>query len=300
MTERKRVLAQARAEEPFSSGKHLLSDTDASARPQKTRKVSVTAKKLGLTKEEWNRLKPEPLKKMLKQYSKQLAKQVERDWWRGYDEQVATVSKWATALHEPLQAVLDIGVGKRLAIEQCNDVLCLVGDNWRDMCATPCRVSVAGMMGSEVCVRLRLPWGREKRFNAFFLERPLEDMVGFVWRVLLRVAAIEAGRGDLSREVVFRGIRDAVDNGVTLRSGEVGGWADIADGVEEIEAPSDGVMNGNVDGSKLDALVEQGENWKGLESRIRVFRMRERLDPRGGKDSKASLGAEEEDTCAMQ
>lgn len=298
--ERKRVLAEA--EEPGSACKPC-----AEQPPKKIRKTSVTAKKLGLSKEDWGRLKPHLMKKMLKQFSKTLAKQVDANWHDGYEEQGATVAKWAMALREPLQAVLDIGVGKRLAFEQCNDVLNLLGDNWRDMCATPCRVSVAGMMGDVVSLKLTLPWGGEKTFNGFFIMRPLEDMVGFVWRALLRVGAVEARRGALATEVVYRSIKDAEDNGITLRSCEVAAWADMADGAEAVVGTEGNAYVGNsggLDVTGLDGLVAQRENWEHLERRIRVFNMRPRIDRRAerlGEGGELEGVADDEDgKCSMQ
>lgn len=315
--ERKRVVGEAEVSpsSPVESGEVpqkgcIVAEAEASPSqvvgsgepPKKVRKKSVTAKSLGLTKAEWGRVKPLSIKKMLKQFSKTLAKQVDANWHDGWEAQGETVLDWAAAVREPLQAVLDIGVARRLALEQCNDVLRIVGDSWRDLDATPCRVPLNEMMGDQVALMLELPWGGEKTFTGFYHTKPLEDMVGFVWRMLLRGAASGARIGTVEAQVVYRGIKDASDNGVTLVSCELGEGADRADGEGEV------AVGAGLEAGPLDGMVRERENWVHLESGIRTFRKRRCIDRRffgtPERRTRAYDGQEQEDVegqnCSMQ
>lgn len=93
-----------------------LAGEEAAPPPKKPRKKPVTAKSLGLTKEEFESIKAAPVKKKLKEHVKTLARQVDVDWHDGWEEQSETKVTWFSAIQEPLQAVLDIGVGKETAL----------------------------------------------------------------------------------------------------------------------------------------------------------------------------------------
>ena len=62
-----------------------------------------------------------------------------------YDSIIDQDQNWFDAIEEPLQAVLDIGVGKRTALVQCNEVLKIVADSYADMLACPCRCDVSAL-----------------------------------------------------------------------------------------------------------------------------------------------------------
>jgi len=52
----------------------------AQASAKKQRKKPVTAKSLGLTKDEFDSIKPAPIRKELKGFAKKLGQQVDDDW----------------------------------------------------------------------------------------------------------------------------------------------------------------------------------------------------------------------------
>ncbi len=82
------------------------------------------------------------------------------DWHDGYEEQAETKGEWFEAIQEPLQAVLDIGVGKQTALSQCNEVLKIVSDSFYDLPACPCRCDTKGELSDMVkSFVLQLPWG---------------------------------------------------------------------------------------------------------------------------------------------
>ena len=134
---------------------------------KKPRKKAVTAKSLGLSKDEFDSIKAPPIKRALKTIVKKLAKQVDDDWHDGYEEQAETKGEWFEAIQEPLQAVLDIGVGKKTALLQCNEVLKIVSDSFYDLLACPCRCDTK----DELCemdkqFELELPWGETATYDA--------------------------------------------------------------------------------------------------------------------------------------
>ena len=101
------------------------------------RKKPVTAKSLGLSKDDFDRVKLPQYKKALKGLVKTLAQQVDNDWHDGYEEQGETIDAWFASLKAPLQAVLDIGVGKAAALHHCNEILKTCADSWADLCCCP-------------------------------------------------------------------------------------------------------------------------------------------------------------------
>ena len=143
----------------------------AAAKPaaKKPRKKPVTAKSLGLTKDEYDRVKAAPIKKDLKAIVKTLARQVDADWHDGYEEQAETKGEWFEALEGPLQAVLDIGVGKRTALVQCNEILKIVADSYADLLACPCRCDVSTM--GYLCQRISYSFVANAHISCTFLFR---------------------------------------------------------------------------------------------------------------------------------
>jgi hypothetical protein len=128
---------------------------------KKPRKKAVTAKSLGLTKDEFDSIKAAPIKKTLKEIVKTLAQQVDADWHDGYEEQAETKGEWFEAIQGPLQAVLDIGVGKQTALLQCNEVLKIVSDSFYDLLACPCRCNTEEELSEmDKEFELDMPWGQ--------------------------------------------------------------------------------------------------------------------------------------------
>ena len=173
---------------------------------KKPRKRAVTAKSLGLTKDEFESIKTAPIKKRLKEIVKTLARQVDADWHDGYEEQAETKAEWFNAIEDPLQAVLDIGVGKRTALLQCNEVLKIVSDSFYDLLACPCRCDTKEELSDmDQEFDLDLPWGGT--FHA--KSGSQEEAWSYVWVALLRVHASLEGTDE---ELLLRCIKDASDN----------------------------------------------------------------------------------------
>ena len=201
---KKRGLAEGPA--PNVGNNDTDNDNLSKAVHKKPRKKPVTAKSLGLTKDEYNRIKPAPIKKALKDIVHTLAKQVNADWHDGWEEQTETKGEWFEALEEPLQAVLDIGVGKRTALQQCNEVLKIVADSYYDLLANPCRCDTdEDLSNMEKEFDLELPWGGTYQAKSGYQI----DAWAFVWIALLRVHSSVDGADEA---LLLRCIKDCSDN----------------------------------------------------------------------------------------
>ena len=252
-----------------------LAGEEAAPPPKKPRKKPVTAKSLGLTKEEFESIKAAPVKKKLKEHVKTLARQVDADWHDGWEEQAETKVTWSSAIQEPLQAVLDIGVGKETALIQCNEILKIVSDSWPDLLACPCRCDTREDLGEET-FQLDLPWG------GVFTARGdmVEDCWSYVWIALLR---IHANSSNVNTELLLQCVKDASDNMVgasTLRIPEDMALYDENDEKFDITfGNKDG--KGVPDGTNLAQFVkERATEWKKCPSTKKVHRMRRAIDRR--------------------
>jgi hypothetical protein len=244
---------------------------------KKPRKKPVTAKSLSLMKEEFDRIKPAPIKKKLKEIVKTLAKQVDADWHDGWDDQAVTKGEWFMALEEPLQAVLDIGVAKETALLQCNEVLKIVSDSYYDLLACPCRCDTKEDLGDmDKEFGLDLPWG-----DTFTDESGRHvDAWSYVWIALLRV---HANSSIVDSGLLLQCIKDASDNmqgAETLRIPEDMALYNQSD--EEYDITFGNKDGQNVpDGTNLAQIVrERASEWKSLPSTKKVHRMRRAIDRR--------------------
>ncbi len=237
----------------------------------------MTAKSLGLTKEEFDSIKPAPIKRALKDIVKKLAKQVDDDWHDGYEEQAETKGEWFEAIQEPLQSVLDIGVGKQKALSQCNEVLKIVSDSFYDLLACPCRCDTKeelSDMGKSFV--LQLPWG-ETEYSAESGYQ--QDVWSYVWVALLRV---HSNLDDVDEGLLLQCIKDAHDNMSGAEMIKLPGFLydqndekyDIGtfDQRDGKDAPS---------GTKLAHYVNnRASEWKSLPTTKKVHRMRRAIDRR--------------------
>lgn len=244
---------------------------------KKPRKKAVTAKSLGLTKDEFDRIKPAPIKRSLKDIVKRLARQVDADWHDGYEEQAETKGEWFDAIQQPLQAVLDIGVGKQTALAQCNEVLKIVSDSFYDLLACPCRCDTREELGEmDKEFDLELPWG-ETDFTA--KSGYQQDAWSYVWVALLRV---HSNKDDVDQGLLLQCIKDAHDNMGGARMMKLPGFLydqndekydiDTFDQRDGEDAPS---------GTKLAKYVkDRASEWKSLPTTKKVHRMRRAIDRR--------------------
>ena len=239
---------------------------------KKPRKKAVTAKSLGLTKDEMDRIKPAPIKRSLKTIVKTLAKQVDDNWHDGYEEQAETTGEWFEAIQKPLQAVLDIGVGKATALAQCNEILKIVSDSFYDLLACPCRCDIVeGLREMDKSFDLELPWGKTNHKASSVSP---QDVWSYVWVALLRV---HSNKSDVDESLLFQCIKDARDNmsgadmslpGFLYEQNDNGDF-EQRDGKD---APS---------GAKLAHYVKnRASEWKSLPTTKQVHHMRRVIDRR--------------------
>ncbi|KAL7552132.1 hypothetical protein ACHAWF_015341 [Thalassiosira exigua] len=271
-TTRKRGLSDAALN--VVNNASLTSDVAAAEKPaKKPRKKPVTAKSLGLTKEEYDRIRPAPIKKALKSIVKSLANQVDADWHDGYEEQAETKGEWFEALQEPLQAVLDIGVGKRTALQQCNEVLKIVADSWCDLLACPCRGDTREDMGEmDKEFDLELPWADTDK--TIRIGSHPEDMWSYVWNALLRTHASMEGADEAT---LLRCIKDASDN----NGYEVEFDGPLYDPGELYAGDTPKDEPGVPDAKALSLLVKnKASEWQSLSTTKKVHRMRGAIDRR--------------------
>lgn len=252
--------------------------------PRKLRKKSVTAKSLGLTKPEFESIKPALLKKHLKSFVRKLNKQVEDDGHEGWEAQGETAAEWFAALKNPLQAVIDIGVARGIGFAQCHEMLCVIGDGLRDYFACGSKIDPLEMI--ECCqFEIKMPWGGHKMVGVG--EGTVDSIFGHVWRMLLRKAARVKGDGKIDMEVLFQAIKDAKDNGVKLHSSEKDDdesdfFEDEAEKEnDEPKGASKAKKNrGEPSSEALDALVDQKEMWGHLDKHVKTFKKRGAIDRR--------------------
>lgn len=241
---------------------------------KKPRKKPITAKSLGLTQQEFNRIKSPAIKKELKAIVKKLAYQVDADWHDGYEEQAETKARWFDALQEPLQAVLDIGVGKSTALLQCNEILKIVADSYYDLLACPCRCDTKEELSDmDKEFTLKLPWGKSE--TICMRSGNVYDAWGYVWIALLRVHATLDGT---DTNTLLRCIKDAHDNLDGAETIKLPGTLYDNEGKYEDE-PKDG--KNSPSGDKLEQVWEENKpEWTTLPTTKKTHRMRRAIDRR--------------------
>ena len=255
--------------------KKRTSTTSNESATKKPRKKSVTAKSLGLTQHEFNDIKAAPIKKELNAIVKQLAREVNDDWHDGYEEQAETKMKWFCAIQKPLQTVLDIGVGKGVALVQCNEILKIVSDSLYDLLAVPCRCSTMDEFRDwEEDFTLNMPWGRKLKFRC---SHPY-DAWSYVWVALLRVhsAKDDSETAENNEDILLRCIKDASDNMKGAEYMKFPGclflYDDNANLQDSKNAPSS---------TALDRLIgDKASAWENLPTTKKEHRMRGAIDRR--------------------
>lgn len=244
MATRKRTNSNAEDGAPPAKKAQLNSGEE---QPKKPRKKSVTAKSLGLTKDEFNSIKSPVYKKELKQLVKQLNSQVDDDWHDGYEEQGETIVEWCEYLKKPLQAIIDIGIKKLVGFEQCHNLLKVIEESHRDLCACPMRGTV-NITEYDVNYDLSHP--------------KLTDLSQYPWRdVWVLLVMSHANEGDVPDEVMLQAVKNLQD-------------CDALGEIEEIEGM-------NEKESPFYKLVhDRADEWKGLPDNLRTFRTRRAIDRR--------------------
>jgi len=194
-----------------SDTKRILSDNNGprdSVEPKakKPRKKLGTAKTKSLTQKDLKRIEAGTITKKLSTLARKLVRQVNQDWHDGYEDQLETKLEWHYALKKPLQAVLDIGVGKGEALEECNEVLKIVSDSWYDLLAVNCRIATLDeLCEAEAEFTLKLPWGG----STFHVRGCPAEAWSYVWVALLRT---HCAKSNADEELLLQCIKDASDS----------------------------------------------------------------------------------------
>mmetsp|Transcript_22091 Transcript_22091/g.33270 ORF Transcript_22091/g.33270 Transcript_22091/m.33270 type:complete len:323 (-) Transcript_22091:96-1064(-) len=261
--------------DPTAAGAAAAAAIDKPAK--KPRKKAVTAKSLGLTKDEFESIKAAPIKRTLKDIVKKLAKQVDEDWHDGYEDQAETKGEWFEAIQEPLQAVLDIGVGKKTALLQCNEVLKIVSDSFYDLLACPCRCDTKDELDEmDRSFELQLPWG-ETDYTA--TSGYQQDVWSYVWVALLRV---HSNLDNVDEGLLLQCIKDANDNMSGAKMIKLPGYLyDQSDEQYDIDTYEQRDGKNAPSGTKLAHYVnDRASEWKSLPTTKKVHRMRRAIDRR--------------------
>ena len=236
----------------MSLGKRSAEEVSVTVPPaKKPTKKRVTAKSLGLTKEEFDSIKPTVYKRELKAIVKQLAEEVNDDWHDGWEEQGETINSWFEYLEKPLQAVLDIGIKKFTGFQHCHQLLKIIEESFRELCACPMRGGVKESAPDSVDLTLDHPKLAEVDGPFIWYK---------VWRVLLESNANE---GDIDDSEMLQAIKDASDAGAELIEED----EEIPEKEEEISP-------------YYRLLSKRKSEWESLPNTIRNFRMRRVIDRR--------------------
>ena len=198
------------------------------------------------------------------------------DYAESYEEQWESKLNWYDAICAPLQHVLDIGVGLKTALKECNEILKMVADSFDALMASGAKMDTREELNeSAASFELTLPWGEKDEEGK--LPRVLvctgmevENAWLWVWVVLLRVHA-NLGREE-DKQTLLQCIKDC-------RSHEVGpGYISLnteealPEYLPEIsESAIVGSVKNSPDGAALAKIVKEGA-WNKLrcERRVRV------------------------------
>ena len=220
-------------------------------KPKKQRTKPVTAKSLGLTKEEFDSIKVPLHKKKLKAIVKELHEQVDANWHDGCEEQGETIEEWYKYLMKPLQAIIDIGVTKFVAFEQCFALLKVIFESYRELCSIPVRGDADWYVESITVDPLTHPRITEE------CEHSLQWLVAGKLLIMSH-----ANEGNVSDEILLQAVKNLSDMGA-LDEEEA-----IIEGMDEKESPFYKLVH------------EREKEWKKLPDDLRTFKEKHVFDRR--------------------
>ncbi|KAL7487454.1 hypothetical protein ACHAW6_013042 [Cyclotella cf. meneghiniana] len=214
------------------------------------------------------------LQQHIENLADQVRSQVGPNYAEGYEEQWESKLNWYDAIAAPLQNVLDIGIGKKTALKECNEVLKMVADSFDALLACGAKMDTREELSeSAASFELTLPWGEKGEDGKgpsvlICTGMEVENAWLWIWVVLLRVHAALGREED--KQVLLQCIKDC-------RAHEVG--PDYITLTLEEPLPeylttlSDSVIVGKVqnspDGAALAKIVKEGE-WNKLRCERRV------------------------------
>jgi len=208
----------------------------------------------GVSSDDFNSTKFAPVKKLLNNHVRTLAKMVNLDWHDGYEEQGEELSKYFANVKPALQGVVNISVLKGIELERCHEILKLVADTWDNMLAIPMRGSIEDAATENT---FNLQYGSKEQ-GPF----PLPTWISIIWRHLLCVG-MSTG---VPESTMNQYIKDAVDNNTELKE-----WEEFFEETELVKVQS------GVD--KLKSLFEK-KNWESCPSTKKHHNMRRAIDRR--------------------
>jgi len=268
-----------------TSKKRAAANTSSSSTTSSNKKSRLTAKSCGLTKDEFASIALATIKRELKQFVKTLAKQVREDWHDGYEEQGGTICNWFHALGRfegrgscelrdarangtekvgILQRVINIGVGKKAALFQCNEILKAVADSWFSLCAVPMRGTVEEQSchdGAKISLMLPgMPAGESA--DTFYINVKEKTWM-YVWIALLRV---HAAKEDVDQPLLLQCVQDATVHGVLFDPSDEDGpvFETLLEAIDEEGNVNEKVLPNN--GAALDVILANKQAWQSLPS----------------------------------
>lgn len=195
------------------------------------------------------------VKKDLQAIINKLNRQVRNDWHNGYEKQAVTAGE----CQDTIQEVLNVGIGKKKNLKECNELLKILSSSWNDLLEVESRVDVKTMLG-ETCDSLsfnvRVPWSKTPMEIATtrYGGQP-EDLFAYMWNALLRT---HASSSNINKELLLQCIKDASDNSgkeVTFDGPLCDPWA-CNNPVDDPGVP---------DGKALSCIIKEKESeWKAL------------------------------------
>lgn len=129
-----------------------------------------------------------------------------------YEDQWESKLAWYEAIAKPLQSVLDVGIGLKSQLKECNEILKMVADSFDALMACGTRMdSREELNESAATIELTLPWGEKDKHGKVpnvlvCTGMHVENAWLWVWVVLLRVHA-ELGREE-DKDVLLQCIKD--------------------------------------------------------------------------------------------
>lgn len=193
-----------------------------------------------------------------------------------YEEQWESKLAWYDAISAPLQNVLDVGIGQKTKLKECNEILKMVADSFDALMACGAKMDTREELNeSAASFQLSLPWGEKDEDGKMpsilvCTGMEVENAWLWIWVVLLRVHA-ELGREE-DRQILLQCIKDC-------RAHEVGlGYISLT--MEEplpqyLSELSESVIVGDIKdcpgGEALAKIVKEGA-WNKLscDRRVRV------------------------------
>jgi hypothetical protein len=129
-----------------------------------------------------------------------------------YEEQWESKLNWYDAISKPLQIVLDVGIGQKTALKECNEILKMVADSFDALMACGAKMDTREELNeSAASFELTLPWGEKGEDGKMpsvlvCAGMEVENAWLWIWVVLLRVHATLGRQED--KDTLLQCIKD--------------------------------------------------------------------------------------------